>query len=495
MKNKIYRSLITLITAAMVSASFTGCHQATTLPASVEVPSEDSSENMSTLPSENSESAAESAESENSSTEEALPETEAQPSAPAFSIKEKEADVYIQYGAYYYALPSAPSDNTNRVGTLEKGTPIHMIGTVDSYEGQPTTWRGKTESWVAFSVTGVTYFVPSEYVADKAPVIKTDPQPNPASQENTNQDSLQIAAQNNTQPTDNKANPSDHTSSNPNPMPSTTNQDNNAGQNNASQSANVPQNDPQDANTSKNSNSQKANTSQSVNASQDNASQNTAPASSQAENKSQGIVPSGDPYDVIVTTQKSVMSDQEKTLYDEALRLVTGETIVMSAEEDKAVTKVFDSKVVLGRKTSLWYSYSDNTPDVHEVACSGTGQDLRSLYSKTIQKFGAIVYPGDEKRTATETCLRIDKIVDYDSNYQSQTFESCLSANRGVCWFYANCYSILLNYEGIPCYNVVGTMDGQPHEWCRAFIGGQWVDMDPTNAVYGMMSNTSYIED
>ena len=444
MKNKIYRSLITLITAAMVSALFTGCHQATTLPASVEVPSEDSSENMSTLPSENSESAAESAESENSSTEEALPETEAQPSAPAFSIKEKEADVYIQYGAYYYALPSAPSDNTNRVGTLEKGTPIHMIGTVDSYEGQPTTWRGKIESWVAFSVTGVTYFVPSEYVADKAPITNQEPAFIPQNDQSATQNDSSASQSNLSVPQDNppvfwndQDNPVTEPAQNPEPV-----------------SNPVPQ--------------------QSVSASP--------------------YTPTSDPYSTITANQIYGMSDRKQNFYLLGLQVAAGEKVSIQPSDFDEFLEFYAYNVRLGQgtETELYYWLED---DGSMTVWTDETCSLADRYSLIIQKYGAVVYPGDEQKTVKETIRRLRKSITYDSAYRTSDLSTCISASRGVCWFYADCLTVLLNYEGIPCHTIVGDLDGGGHGWNRAYINGSWVDLDPTNTDYGLCSNSSYVED
>ena len=139
------------------------------------------------------------------------------------------------------------------------------------------------------------------------------------------------------------------------------------------------------------------------------------------------------------------------------------------------------------------FRHYDSTPDQYEVSCSGSGIDLNGLYSRVIQKYGAVIYPGDEKETARQTAIRLDNII-YDLAYLDKHFSECLANGRGVCWFYAQCYSILMNYEGIPCRVVTGTMDGGSHAWCKAYIGGQWLDMDPTNALYGLC-NATYIED
>ena len=320
----------------------------------------------------------------------------AQPEMPAFSIQTKEADVYIQYGAYYYSIPSAPTDNTNRVGTLEKGTPIHMIGTVDSYEGQPTTWRGKTEPWTAFTVTGVTYFVPSEYVTGKAPVSKV--------QTVKLSETTQLASP---------------------------------------------------------------------------------------------YVPTGDPYTTIVNTQLSKEGQIQAHFHQLCLKLASGESVYIQPSEWEDLLNFYGYKFGIGPASgnALQYSYRKSDPNQWLVS-SINPMNLPERYTAIIQKYGAVVYPGDEQRTMLETYHRLHNSITYDLDYVSKSFDSCIGTNHGVCWYYAQCFSVLLNYEGIPCYTIAGLCSGGEHEWCRAFLDGQWTELDPTmDCGSALNPNASYVED
>lgn len=146
------------------------------------------------------------------------------------------------------------------------------------------------------------------------------------------------------------------------------------------------------------------------------------------------------------------------------------------------------------------YAFGSSLNNTGQSLSNGTIQalnplDMDALSREVIEHFGVIAYPGDEVRTMAETWQRVQRGITYDRSYRNADFSTCLKDGRGVCWLYAQCFQALLNFEGIPCKTVVGTMDGGLHEWCRAYMNGKWIDLDPTGQrTPYLASNCEYID-
>lgn len=150
------------------------------------------------------------------------------------------------------------------------------------------------------------------------------------------------------------------------------------------------------------------------------------------------------------------------------------------------------------------YAFGPTTDNLAYARTDGTNSslkavkplDMETLTKFTINRFGSVAYPGNETRTMMETWQRIQSVLTYDLNYKTASYTSCLNDGRGVCWTYAQAFCTVMNDEGIPCRIVVGTLNGGMHEWCRAFIDGQWTELDPTGEVtpYLQTQYNTYVE-
>lgn len=434
MKNKLRIKITSLLFCVSMCAFLSGCYQV--MPLSEASGSETTScENTSEQKEDTAEQAAD-ASSSASSTEhpsagntqrnktlakEPVPEEKKDAkTTPSYSIKEEEKDGVIQYGAYYYSVPNAPTDHTNRVGTLEKGTKISVIGTVDMYDGSATTWRGKAESWIAFSLNEHTYFVPSEYVTENAPVTA---EPSVSSTEPVKGEAVAATSVS-------KENSGEST-----PQPS----------------------------------------------------QESAPES----------VAQPDVYTTVYQTQTSKESPRQLYLHQLSMKLAAGESVQIPSSDWEPLLNFYAYRIGIGPASGngLQYSYAASDPDTWTVSALSS-MDLEHRYSSIVNKFGAVSYPGDDIRTMRETYQRVHGGITYDDTYTSSSFDECMRDSRGVCWFYAQCFSTLLNYEGIPCYTMAGLCNGGWHEWCHAYVDGNWMDLDPTMDYGGdLYPGVSYIED
>ncbi len=106
--------------------------------------------------------------------------------------------------------------------------------------------------------------------------------------------------------------------------------------------------------------------------------------------------------------------------------------------------------------------------------------DRNAIMTAIANKYGAISYQGDDTATINETWKRIHAQTVYDLSYARKDPMTCLQDGRGVCWFYASCMSVLLNYEGIPTLTVSGSLKGVPHAWNLIFTGDGYYVLDPT---------------
>ncbi|MDD4006927.1 MAG: transglutaminase domain-containing protein [Sphaerochaetaceae bacterium] len=106
-------------------------------------------------------------------------------------------------------------------------------------------------------------------------------------------------------------------------------------------------------------------------------------------------------------------------------------------------------------------------------------KSILSSISTILSRIGSNVSEYDLVRGVYE---QLGRNTVYDESYPDQSLYSVLVCGRGVCAGFAKAFACIMDFSGIPCITVTGTLEGQNHSWNMVRIGGKWYHIDVTSS-------------
>lgn len=349
-----------------------------------------------------------------------------QESADPYTVSEEASDLYVQYGAYYY---SVPDESTDVCGVLYKGSDIHTLGTVDTYQGKETSWKGTSEKWYQVQLNDGKYFVPSEYLAAIDPYEQIAEEAAP---------SVEPAAPEKAPETAQAEAPSQET-----PV-----------------------------------------TSEETKADQEEASTLSEPAPEAQPEAPAEPAPVIDYTTYVDQVATSAENDTQKRYRELSKQYDTTGVVspLISVADVSAFNNYYScgySLDQLNQITQHGFSYIENDDGTYTSYLGDMPQHSReSVITLAINTFG-VKTESDPYQTIYNTCARVRSKMAFNYGYEMASCTSAIGAGQGVCVHYSAIAYILLNAEGIPTRMVDGYRNGRTaHQWNQCFINGQWVTVD-----------------
>ena len=128
--------------------------------------------------------------------------------------------------------------------------------------------------------------------------------------------------------------------------------------------------------------------------------------------------------------------------------------------------------------------------DSFSVVKTGTGNGATIQWDDNFERFCCELAKGCSSDAERVTVFRnwIIQNISYDEEsevlfYQTFHVGKVMQSKKGVCFDYACLFAAMCRSQGIPCYVLDGTYQGEPafrHAWNRGFFDGQWWSLDTT---------------